>query len=168
LIWFQGGDGFFNEILNGFLSSRHKAPYPPSPTDIVHSVDGNGSFLIHHGSSGTVAETTSQNEEHSPLLSTPIQENGPGFSNFSMYHNNFISIQVKHGFDCLCNWWLPDLSLKIYLKLQELKMVLVTSVSLFHTLQLYTIFGITILKYNSSPLLADILFFINLVLPIFW
>ncbi|XP_062163725.1 ceramide kinase isoform X2 [Alnus glutinosa] len=77
-----GGDGFFNEILNGFLSSRHKAPYPPSPTDIVHSVDGNGSFLIHHGSSGTVAETTSQNEDHSPLLSTPIQENGPGFSNF--------------------------------------------------------------------------------------
>lgn len=76
-------------------------------------------------------------------------------------------IQVKHGFDCLCNWWLPDLSLKIYLKLQELKMVLVTSVSLFHTLQLYTIFGITILKYNSSPLLADILFFINLVMPIF-
>ncbi|XP_059459724.1 ceramide kinase isoform X3 [Corylus avellana] len=77
-----GGDGFFNEILNGFLSSRHKAPYPPSPTDIVHSVDGNGSVLIHHGSSGTVAGTTSQNEDQSPLLSTPRQENGSGFSTF--------------------------------------------------------------------------------------
>ncbi|KAE8056828.1 hypothetical protein FH972_013565 [Carpinus fangiana] len=77
-----GGDGFFNEILNGFLSSRHKAPYPPSPTDIVHSVDGNGSVLIHHGSSGTVAESTSQNEDLSPLLTTPRQENGSGFSTF--------------------------------------------------------------------------------------
>ncbi|XP_020693836.1 ceramide kinase isoform X2 [Dendrobium catenatum] len=27
-----GGDGLFNEVLNGLLSSRHKAPYPPAPT----------------------------------------------------------------------------------------------------------------------------------------
>ncbi|XXG66553.1 hypothetical protein AAC387_Pa06g0102 [Persea americana] len=33
-----GGDGFFNEILNGLLSSRHKAPYPPTPTEVIQSV----------------------------------------------------------------------------------------------------------------------------------
>ncbi|KAM3682924.1 hypothetical protein ACJW31_12G107400 [Castanea mollissima] len=77
-----GGDGFFNEILNGFLSSRHKAPYPPSPSDITCSVDGNSSFVIHHGSSETVAETASyQNEDQSPLLSGARQQNGSGFSN---------------------------------------------------------------------------------------
>ncbi|XP_030934645.1 ceramide kinase isoform X1 [Quercus lobata] len=77
-----GGDGFFNEILNGFLSSRHKAPYPPSPSDITCPVDGNSSFVIHHGSSETVAETTSyQNEDQSPLLSSARQQNGSGFSN---------------------------------------------------------------------------------------
>ncbi|KAK4572525.1 hypothetical protein RGQ29_030809 [Quercus rubra] len=75
-----GGDGFFNEILNGFLSSRHKAPYPPSPSDITCPVDGNSSFVIHHGSSETVAETTYQNEDQSPLLSSARQQNGPGFS----------------------------------------------------------------------------------------
>ncbi|KAG6698887.1 hypothetical protein I3843_08G041700 [Carya illinoinensis] len=68
-----GGDGFFNEILNGFLSSRHKAPYPPSPTDIIHSADGHGSSLVHHGSSGTVAETSYRNEDGSPLLSSTVQ-----------------------------------------------------------------------------------------------
>ncbi|CAA0834543.1 Ceramide kinase [Striga hermonthica] len=34
-----GGDGFFNEILNGILLSRHKAPYPPSPTDSMQPVE---------------------------------------------------------------------------------------------------------------------------------
>ncbi|KAG2692213.1 hypothetical protein I3760_08G041900 [Carya illinoinensis] len=72
-----GGDGFFNEILNGFLSSRHKAPYPPSPTDIIHSADGNGSSLVHHGSSGTVAETSYRNEDGSPLLSSTVQNFNP-------------------------------------------------------------------------------------------
>lgn len=76
-----GGDGLFNEILNGFLSSRHKAPYPPGPSDINFPVDGNGSVLIHHGSSETVAETTSQNDDQSPLLSSARQQNGSGLSN---------------------------------------------------------------------------------------
>jgi ceramide kinase len=101
LIWFQGGDGLFNEILNGFLSSRHKAPYPPGPSDINFPVDGNGSVLIHHGSSETVAETTSQNDDRSPLLSSARQQNGSGLSNSSMYHNHFVSIQTKCGFDCV-------------------------------------------------------------------
>ncbi|XP_030534436.1 ceramide kinase isoform X2 [Rhodamnia argentea] len=41
-----GGDGFFNEILNGFLSSRHKAPYPPAPTDFVQSLGDCGDVLM--------------------------------------------------------------------------------------------------------------------------
>ncbi|MED6191858.1 hypothetical protein PIB30_004518 [Stylosanthes scabra] len=41
-----GGDGFFNEILNGFISPRFKAPNPPTPSDFVHPVDGNGDSLL--------------------------------------------------------------------------------------------------------------------------
>ncbi|KAF8008708.1 hypothetical protein BT93_K2383 [Corymbia citriodora subsp. variegata] len=41
-----GGDGFFNEILNGFLSSRHKAPYPPAPVDFVQSLGDCGDFSM--------------------------------------------------------------------------------------------------------------------------
>ncbi|WOL10210.1 hypothetical protein Cni_G18964 [Canna indica] len=29
-----GGDGLFNEVLNGLLSLRHDAPYPPSPEEL--------------------------------------------------------------------------------------------------------------------------------------
>ncbi|XP_049356933.1 ceramide kinase isoform X2 [Solanum verrucosum] len=36
-----GGDGFFNEILNGLLLSRHKCSYPPSPTELNHPVENN-------------------------------------------------------------------------------------------------------------------------------
>ena len=28
---FQGGDGLFNEVLNGLLLRRHRAKYPPKP-----------------------------------------------------------------------------------------------------------------------------------------
>ncbi|XP_041021483.1 ceramide kinase isoform X2 [Juglans microcarpa x Juglans regia] len=93
-----GGDGFFNEILNGFLSSRHKAPYPPSPTDIIHSADGNGSSLIHHGSSGTVAATSYQKEDESPLLSSTMQQNGSGFANFNQDRDfRFSEEQFRFG-----------------------------------------------------------------------
>ncbi|XP_015074727.1 ceramide kinase isoform X2 [Solanum pennellii] len=37
-----GGDGFFNEILNGLLLSRHKCSYPPSPTELNHPIENNG------------------------------------------------------------------------------------------------------------------------------
>lgn len=55
-----GGDGFFNEILNGFLSLWHKAPYPPAPADFVQSLGDYGDFSMHNtnergdeGDSGT-------------------------------------------------------------------------------------------------------------------
>ncbi|KAJ6711173.1 SPHINGOSINE KINASE [Salix purpurea] len=75
-----GGDGFFNEILNGFLLSRHKAPYPPSPSDIVHSDQRSGNSLFRNPN-GRVTEATCQNEDHSPLLSNSVY-NGTGLANF--------------------------------------------------------------------------------------
>lgn len=92
-----GGDGLFNEILNGFLSSRHKAPYPPSPNDIVQSVDRNGSFLIHHGSNGTAAETSNQNEDQSPLLSSGREGNGSGFPNLRAEDVSFNTDQDRES-----------------------------------------------------------------------
>ncbi|KAK9913987.1 hypothetical protein M0R45_037786 [Rubus argutus] len=64
-----GGDGFFNEILNGFLSSRHKAPYPPTPSDFLDSTSRNDSLLVHDPSE-TVIDASSQNNEQSPLISS--------------------------------------------------------------------------------------------------
>lgn len=63
-----GGDGFFNEVLNGLLLSRHKAPYPPAPADLGHSVDNYGNILA-QDASGTAAEPSDHNEDQSPLLS---------------------------------------------------------------------------------------------------
>ncbi|XP_062092213.1 ceramide kinase [Humulus lupulus] len=61
-----GGDGFFNEILNGFLKSRHKAPFPPAPSDFSHSIGDFGSSGVNELNE-TVAEP-SQNEDQFPLL----------------------------------------------------------------------------------------------------
>lgn len=36
----MGGDGLFNEILNGLLSSRLKTTYPPVPPDFMASTPG--------------------------------------------------------------------------------------------------------------------------------
>ncbi|KAA8533896.1 hypothetical protein F0562_031413 [Nyssa sinensis] len=62
-----GGDGFFNEILNGLLSSRHKAPSPPAPTDFINSVGSDGTVLVHDANE-TLAEPSDRNEDQSPLL----------------------------------------------------------------------------------------------------
>ncbi|CAI9768241.1 unnamed protein product [Fraxinus pennsylvanica] len=43
-----GGDGFFNEILNGLLLSRHKASYPPDPGDSIHPVEMELNSTIHN------------------------------------------------------------------------------------------------------------------------
>ncbi|KAJ8511646.1 hypothetical protein OPV22_002080 [Ensete ventricosum] len=40
-----GGDGLFNEVLNGLLSSRHDAPYPPSPQELDNKGDTNCEHL---------------------------------------------------------------------------------------------------------------------------
>ncbi|XP_044506917.1 ceramide kinase-like isoform X3 [Mangifera indica] len=71
-----GGDGFFNEILNGFLSSRHKAPYPPAPSDFVHSVGSNDDSLAQKPDE-KVAEASDQNDGQ-----YSSQDNGLGPSNF--------------------------------------------------------------------------------------
>ncbi|KGN50311.1 ceramide kinase isoform X2 [Cucumis sativus] len=42
-----GGDGFFNEILNGFLLSRHLAHYPPTPSDIIDCRQAEGNSTDH-------------------------------------------------------------------------------------------------------------------------
>ncbi|XP_038877133.1 ceramide kinase isoform X3 [Benincasa hispida] len=42
-----GGDGFFNEILNGFLLSRHLAHYPPTPSDIIDFPQAEGNSTDH-------------------------------------------------------------------------------------------------------------------------
>ncbi|KAK1305409.1 Sphingosine kinase 1 [Acorus calamus] len=66
-----GGDGFFNEILNGLLLSRHVAPYPPVPGELIKNADqctGERGFnkSNNNGASGPSCEK----EEHSPLISS--------------------------------------------------------------------------------------------------
>eukprot|EP00268_Persea_americana_P027727 TRINITY_DN27033_c0_g1_i3.p1 TRINITY_DN27033_c0_g1~~TRINITY_DN27033_c0_g1_i3.p1 ORF type:complete len:319 (+),score=69.80 TRINITY_DN27033_c0_g1_i3:194-1150(+) len=92
-----GGDGFFNEILNGLLSSRHKAPYPPTPTEVIQSVgnvDGSpakrrfsssssndgGEFLS--DPNGTTTDT-SHHDDCEPLL-TNSEAIALGVSSFKM------------------------------------------------------------------------------------
>lgn len=76
-----GGDGLFNEILNGLLSSRHKASYPPAPTDLVHSVGNDHSFLP-QDQNEAVAGTSYGNEDESPLLPS-ARHDVSGISNLS-------------------------------------------------------------------------------------
>ncbi|KAK7259766.1 hypothetical protein RIF29_25379 [Crotalaria pallida] len=67
-----GGDGFFNEILNGFLSPRLKAPNPPTPTDFVHLAKDNGDSLV-LDENETVEETSNESEDQFPLVYNPEQ-----------------------------------------------------------------------------------------------
>lgn len=71
IIWWQGGDGFFNEILNGFLSSRYKAPYPPAPAGFVHPV-GNDHCSSDHDLNETVTETSQHDEDQSHQDQSPL------------------------------------------------------------------------------------------------
>ncbi|KAL8160300.1 hypothetical protein V2J09_001837 [Rumex salicifolius] len=63
-----GGDGFFNEILNGFLLSRLKAPCPPIPPDFVDSHYTERFNRIPAPNEAVAG--TSEDEDQSPLLST--------------------------------------------------------------------------------------------------
>ncbi|KAK7401435.1 hypothetical protein VNO78_12918 [Psophocarpus tetragonolobus] len=76
-----GGDGFFNEILNGFLSPRFKAPYPPTPSDFDHLVKYNGDSLV-LDEDEIVDETSRRNEDQYPLISSPTQS-GSRISNLN-------------------------------------------------------------------------------------
>ncbi|KAJ4955621.1 hypothetical protein NE237_012404 [Protea cynaroides] len=71
-----GGDGFFNEILNGLLSARHNAPYPPAPTDFVHTAGNDADDLVCHPNE-TTCESSHQND---PLLPSSGASSS-GFSN---------------------------------------------------------------------------------------
>eukprot|EP00257_Ricinus_communis_P019584 XP_015578615.1 ceramide kinase [Ricinus communis] len=66
-----GGDGFFNEILNGFLLSRHKAPHPPSPSDFIHSDERKVNALVHDPNE-PVLEAANKIEDDAPLISSSI------------------------------------------------------------------------------------------------
>lgn len=60
-----GGDGLFNEILNGLLLSRHKASYPARPANANQSVENTGST---DNSDGNNLDVSDCSEDHSPLL----------------------------------------------------------------------------------------------------
>ncbi|KAL3647520.1 hypothetical protein CASFOL_008488 [Castilleja foliolosa] len=62
-----GGDGFFNEILNGILLSRHKAPYPPTPADSMQPVE-NELNVSTHNVDRAILEPCDHNRDDSPLL----------------------------------------------------------------------------------------------------
>lgn len=78
-----GGDGLFNEVLNGLLSSRHKDPFPPPPPEFnfpgnrdkhqhcCNKNDINGSVSI-NDPSDTHSESLYKSDDHEPLLSTPV------------------------------------------------------------------------------------------------
>ncbi|KAJ4846959.1 hypothetical protein Tsubulata_048003, partial [Turnera subulata] len=94
-----GGDGFFNEILNGFLLFRHKAPYPPSPSDFFGSDHCNGNDLV-HGLTKTVAQTANQSKDYDPLLSNSCSESArveQGLYNWSS-GSYYISIANCSGY----------------------------------------------------------------------
>ncbi|GFY84396.1 N-terminal nucleophile aminohydrolases (Ntn hydrolases) superfamily protein [Actinidia rufa] len=63
----KGGDGFFNEILNGLLSSRFKAPYPPAPADFVPSVENDDCVMVRDANE-IVAGPSDSRKDNSPLL----------------------------------------------------------------------------------------------------
>lgn len=77
---FQGGDGLFNEILNGLLLSRHKASYPARPANANQSVENTEST---DNSDGNNLEVSDRSEDNSPLL-TNSGHNGSQVMNLSM------------------------------------------------------------------------------------
>ncbi|XP_059316877.1 ceramide kinase isoform X3 [Lycium ferocissimum] len=63
----KGGDGFFNEILNGLLLSRHKSSYPPSPTELNHPVENNDNEPV-LDTNVDIRDPSDSGEDESPLL----------------------------------------------------------------------------------------------------
>lgn len=71
-----GGDGLFNEVLNGLLSSRHKAPYPPAPTERnstdMKCEDKKNSRISLNSHSDGFLETSRKSDDLEPLLSASV------------------------------------------------------------------------------------------------
>ncbi|KAF5731048.1 Diacylglycerol kinase family protein isoform 1 [Tripterygium wilfordii] len=76
-----GGDGFFNEILNGFLLSRHNAPNLPTPSDFFQPVGTNSVVNV---TNDAPAEASHQDEDQSPFLSGSRSHNGSGLMNLNL------------------------------------------------------------------------------------
>lgn len=85
-----GGDGFFNEILNGFLSSRHKAPFPRIPSDFFDALGNNSNPLV-NDPNGADSEIHN-NIESDPLLSSSAH-NESGFSHLRTNDGSHIEDQ---------------------------------------------------------------------------
>ncbi|XP_057861117.1 ceramide kinase isoform X1 [Cryptomeria japonica] len=70
-----GGDGFFNEVLNGLLMGRHKAPYPPTPSEVQYYIQEDASTIHGHSKDLKLKEHAVQPvqsvEEQSELDSLP-------------------------------------------------------------------------------------------------
>ncbi|OIT19668.1 PREDICTED: ceramide kinase isoform X1 [Nicotiana attenuata] len=62
-----GGDGFFNEILNGLLLSRHKSSYPPRPAELNHPIEKNGNGPV-LDANVDIRDPSDSGEDESPLL----------------------------------------------------------------------------------------------------
>lgn len=88
-----GGDGFFNEILNGFLSSRHKAPFPPIPSDFLDALGNNSNPLV-NDPNGADSEIHN-NIESDPLLSSSAH-NESGFSHLRTNDGSHIEDQIEN------------------------------------------------------------------------
>ncbi|XP_020576292.1 ceramide kinase isoform X2 [Phalaenopsis equestris] len=66
-----GGDGLFNEVLNGLLHSRHKAPYPPAPTKL--STTDTEEQLQQHVYEGNNNVRNSLNNHHDIFMETAVK-----------------------------------------------------------------------------------------------
>ncbi|GJM86338.1 hypothetical protein PR202_ga02189 [Eleusine coracana subsp. coracana] len=74
-----GGDGLFNEILNGILSSRYTTSYPPTPegfrygdeNSTVHTRNGVDYSMHTPDSANTmIPRNSNKSDDHEPLLSS--------------------------------------------------------------------------------------------------
>lgn len=145
-IYVQGGDGFFNEVLNGYLLSRLKVPLPPSPSDSFDAVQSRGSSSVPE--SGDAVHESDQ-KEHFPLLHDSVQE----VMNFSMYLNQlcliffFSKLVVKLLTSCYL--------LVLLLSLQGQSMAHV-KVSEFYSLQ-----DIQLAKYLLRFLFYPLIFYLS-------
>ncbi|XP_008234502.1 PREDICTED: ceramide kinase [Prunus mume] len=82
-----GGDGFFNEILNGFLLSRHKAPYPPTPSGFLQSATCDDNFCFRDPNATVIGTSSENNEQQSPFLPSTSYDSS-GVPNISIYHQD--------------------------------------------------------------------------------